>query len=166
MNPPPPEWPDLAGRLIPGGHLLPVRIYFEDTDFSGVVYHGSYIRFMERGRSDFVRLLGVGHAGLDAGDHGEPLAFAVHRIHIDFFRPARIDDLVEVTTMVKAVTGARLVLNQTVTRGGERLTDADVTIVLVNRDGRARRIPDSVRETLHAAAVAAGVAEDGPREPG
>ena len=151
-------WPDLAGRLIPGGHVLPVRIYFEDTDFSGVVYHGSYIRFMERGRSDFVRLLGVAHAGLDAGDHGEQLAFAVHRIHIDFFRPARIDDLVEVTTMVKAVTGARLILTQTVARDGERLTEAEVTIVLITRDGKARRIPDSVRATLHAAAAASGVA--------
>ena len=64
-------WPDVAGRLTPGGgHVMPVRIYFEDTDFSGVVYHGSYIRFMERGRSDFVRLLGVGHTSLDAGEHG------------------------------------------------------------------------------------------------
>jgi acyl-CoA thioester hydrolase len=150
-------WPDLAGRLVPGGHVLPVRIYFEDTDFSGVVYHGSYIRFMERGRSDFVRLLGVAHAALDAGDHGEQLAFAVHRINIGFFRPARIDDLVEVTTMVKAVTGARLVLDQAVSRDGERLTEAEVTIVLVTREGRARRIPDSVRATLEAAAAAAGV---------
>jgi len=148
-------WPDLAGRLIPGGHVMPVRIYFEDTDFSGVVYHGSYIRFMERGRSDFVRLLGVAHTSLDAGDHGEPLAFAVHRIHIDFFKPARIDDLLEVTTTVKEVTGARLILTQTVTRDGVRLTEAEVSIVLVTREGKARRIPDSVRATLHAAAGAA-----------
>lgn len=155
------SWPDLAGRLVPGGHVLPVRIYFEDTDFSGVVYHGSYIRFMERGRSDFVRLLGVAHTALDAGEHGEQLAFAVHRINIGFFRPARIDDLVEVTTMTKAVTGARLVLTQTVTRNGERLTEAEVTIVLVTRDGKARRIPDSLRETLHDAAAAAGIVEQG-----
>jgi acyl-CoA thioester hydrolase len=157
----PTPWPEIAGRLIPGGHVLPVRIYFEDTDFSGVVYHGSYIRFMERGRSDFVRLLGVAHAALDAGDHGEQLAFAVHRINIGFFRPARIDDLVEVRTMVKAVTGARLVLDQTVSRDGERLTEAEVTIVLVTRDGKARRIPDSVRDTLDAAAEATGVAPAG-----
>lgn len=154
-------WPDLAGRLVPGGHVLPVRIYFEDTDFSGVVYHGSYIRFMERGRSDFVRRLGVGHAALDAGDHGEQLAFAVHRIHIDFFRPARIDDVVEVKTMVKAVTGARLILTQTVTRNGERLTEAEVTIVLITRDGKARRIPDSLRELLHEAAASAGIVQHG-----
>ena len=86
-------WPDLAGRLVPGGHVLPVRVYFEDTDFSGVVYHGSYIRFMERGRSDFLRLLGVGHHALDSGEHGESLAFAVRKLVVDFLKPARIDDL-------------------------------------------------------------------------
>ena len=92
-------WPDLAGRLIPGGHVLPVRVYFEDTDFSGVVYHGAYIRYMERGRSDYLRKLGVGHDALDRGEHGEPLAFAVRRIAVEFLRPARIDDVLEVETL-------------------------------------------------------------------
>ena len=147
----PESWPDLAGRLVPGGHVLPVRIYFEDTDFSGVVYHGSYIRFMERGRSDFVRLIGVGHTGLDKGEHGEPLAFAVRHINIDFFKSARIDDLLEVVTMVKEIAGARLILRQSIHRGSEVLVEADVTIVLITREGRARRIPDSVRARLTAA---------------
>ena len=147
-----PKWPDLAGRLIPGGHLLPVRIYFEDTDFSGVVYHGSYIRFMERGRSDFVRLIGVGHTGLGQGDHGEPLVFAVRRINIDFLKPARIDDLLEVRTTVREMGGARLELRQTIDRDGQPLVEADVTIVLINREGRARRIPDSVRAVFEGAA--------------
>lgn len=142
-------WPDVAGRLTPGGgHVMPVRIYFEDTDFSGVVYHGSYIRFMERGRSDFVRLLGVGHTSLDAGEHGEQLAFAVRRIHIDFLKPARIDDLVEVETVVRDIAGARLILGQTVRRGDLTLVEAEVTVVLITREGRARRIPPSVRERL------------------
>ena len=93
-------WPDLAGRLVPGGHVLPVRVYFEDTDFSGVVYHGSYIRFMERGRSDFLRLLGVGHDALDRGERSmasrwpSPCA----GITVDFLKPARIDDVLEVET--------------------------------------------------------------------
>ena len=111
------DWPHIAGRLVPGGHLLPVRIYFEDTDFSGVVYHGSYIRFMERGRSDFVRLVGVGHTELHKGEHGEPLAFAVRRIHADFLKPGRIDDLLEVETRVLDLAGARIVLRQTISRG-------------------------------------------------
>jgi acyl-CoA thioester hydrolase len=147
----PESWPDAAGRLVPGGHVLPVRIYFEDTDFSGVVYHGSYIRFMERGRSDFVRLIGIGHTGLNEGEHGEPLAFAVRHINIDFFKPARIDELLEVATMVKEIAGARLVLRQSIRRDGQALVEADVTVVLVTRQGKARRIPDSVRERLTAA---------------
>ena len=147
------DWPQIAGRLVPGGHVLPVRIYFEDTDFSGVVYHGSYIRFMERGRSDFVRLVGVGHTELHKGEHGEPLAFAVRRIHVDFLKPGRIDDLLEVETRVLDLAGARIVLRQTIRRGHETLVDAEVTVVLVNREGRARRIPDSVRDVLTASAA-------------
>lgn len=141
-------WPDLAGRLCERGHVLPVRVYFEDTDFSGVVYHGSYIRFMERGRSDFVRLIGIGHGDLDAGFHGEPLVFAVRRIDIEYRKPARIDDLLEVETRVKEIRGASIVLDQIVRRAGDVLTEADVTVAFVNRDGRPRRIPDSVRTLL------------------
>ena len=144
-------WPDSAGRLVDGGHVLPVRIYFEDTDFSGVVYHGSFIRFMERGRSDFVRLLGIGHTGLDKGEHGERLAFAVRRIHVDFLKPGRIDDLLEVHTTAEEMAGARLVLRQSVRRDDTVLVDARVTIVLITPEGRARRIPDAVRERFEAA---------------
>ncbi|WP_029076648.1 tol-pal system-associated acyl-CoA thioesterase [Kaistia adipata] len=138
------DHPHLAGRHTPEGHVLPVRIYFEDTDFSGVVYHGSYVRFLERGRSDYVRLLGVHHSALDAGETGEPIAFAVHRMEIDFKRPARIDDVVEVVTRPKEVRGARILLNQTIRRGSEVLIEAVVTVVLVNRAGRAQRIPESL----------------------
>jgi acyl-CoA thioester hydrolase len=148
------DWPHIAGRLVPGGHVLPVRIYFEDTDFSGVVYHGSYVRFMERGRSDFVRLIGVGHTELYQGEHGEALAFAVRRIHADFLKPGRIDDLLEVQTRVLDLAGARIMLRQTITRDHETLVDAEVTVVLVNREGRARRIPETVRHVLTASTAA------------
>src|SRR5262245_13872738 len=141
-------WPHIAGRLIPGGHVMPVRIYFEDTDFSGVVYHASYIRFMERGRSDLVRLLGVGHTALDKGEHGERRASAVRRLKVDFRRPARIDDLLEVETRVMDMAGVSIVLRQTVTRDREVLTDAEVTVALISPEGRARRIPQSVRDML------------------
>ena len=140
----PEDYPHLAGRHTPDGHVLPVRIYFEDTDFSGVVYHGSYVRFLERGRSDYIRLLGVHHTELDAGETGEPIAFAVHRMEIDFKRPARIDDVVEVLTRPKEVRGARILLSQTIRRGHEILVEAVVTVVLVNRAGRAQRIPESL----------------------
>ena len=144
------EWPDLAGRLIEDGHahVLPVRVYFEDTDFSGVVYHGGYIRFMERGRSDFLRLLGVGHDALARGEHGEQLAFAVARIVVDFRKPARIDEVIEVETRSASVTGARIVLSQTVRRGADVLVSAEVTVAMVNVAGQARRMPDVVRSLL------------------
>jgi len=141
-------WPDLAGRLTPRGHLLAVRVYFEDTDFSGVVYHANFLKFMERARSDMLRLLGVDHAALDDGAYGERLAFAVARIDIAFRKPARIDDVVEIETAVVESAGVRLVLEQTVRRGGESLVDAKVTVVMVNAAGRPRKMPEALRDKL------------------
>lgn len=138
-------WPDLAGRLVPDGHILPVRVYFEDTDFTGFVYHGSYIRFMERGRSDFIRCLGVSHHELDAGLHGEPLAFAVRHMAVDFLKPARIDDILEVHTRPLPGKGVRLLVSQSIRRGNEVLVEAALTIVAVTAAGRPRRLPDALR---------------------
>jgi acyl-CoA thioester hydrolase len=145
-------WPLLSGRLEGAHHILPVRIYFEDTDFSGVVYHGSYVRFMERGRTDFLRLVGIGHDALDRGDHGglpgERLALAVRRMAVEFLKPARIDDVVEVVTSVLELGGARIALAQSIRRGEETLVTAEVTVVLINGAGQPRRLPDKVREGL------------------
>lgn len=138
------NWPDLAGRLTSRGHLLPVRVYFEDTDFSGVVYHANFLKFMERARSDMLRLSGLSHEALIDGDHGEPLAFAVRHVDVSFLRPARIDDVVEVETAVAKATAARLVLEQKIRRDGETLVEALVTVVMVNGTGRARKIPAAV----------------------
>src|SRR5215510_12452364 len=116
-------WPDLAGRIIADAsgrrrHVLPVRVYFEDTDFSGLVYHASYLRWCERGRSDFLRLIGNDHKALIEGAGGrEPAAFVVRRMALEFVKPARIDEVLEVTTRVKAMTAATLVLDQRVIRG-------------------------------------------------
>jgi acyl-CoA thioester hydrolase len=145
-------WPDLSGRLVDGGHLLPVRVYYEDTDFSGWVYHASYLRFMERGRSDFLRLCGISHDALDRGVHGERLAFAVRHMTINFLRPARIDDVIEVDTRAIEIGGARIMLAQTVRRGSETLVKAEVTVALVSAAGEPRRLPAEVRERLQAAA--------------
>jgi acyl-CoA thioester hydrolase len=144
-------WPDLSGRLEDGRHVLPVRIYFEDTDFSGVVYHGSYVRFLERGRTDFIRMLGIGHDALDKGEHsgdGEGLAFTVRRMALEFMKPARIDDVVEVVTRPGELGGARIVLKQEIRRGSEILVTAAVTVALINRLGQPRRLPDAMRAAL------------------
>lgn len=140
------EWPDLAGRLTPEGHILPVRVYYEDTDFSGLVYHANYLQFMERGRSDYLRLIGVHHADLDQGTLGERLVFAVRRMEIDFLKPARIDDIVEVHTRTEKIGGARLFLGQLVRHRGIDLIAASVTVAILGSDGRPRRIPAEIAE--------------------
>lgn len=132
---------DLAGCLIEGGHELRQRVYFEDTDFSGLVYHARYLHFMERGRSDFLRLLGVSHRDLEA----DGLFFAVHRIDIEYCSPARIDDIVTVRTVSDFVGGARIKLAQTVLRGADILTKANVSVVLLNQEAKPARIPASLR---------------------
>jgi acyl-CoA thioester hydrolase len=142
------DWPDLAGRLTGEGHVLPVRVYYEDTDFSGVVYHAAYLKFAERGRSDFLRLCGIHHAALDAGAHGERLAFAVRRMEIDFLAPARIDDLLEVETRLAEARGARLVLDQRVRRGGDTLFHASVIVAVISSEGRPRRLPKGLAARL------------------
>lgn len=143
------DWPDLAGRLIEGGraHVLPIRVYFEDTDFSGLVYHASYVRWCERGRSDFLRLLGSEHRSLIDGEaQSEPAAFVVRRLNLEYLKPARIDDVLVVATRLKSSTPASLVLAQTVSRDGQPLCEAEVTVVLVSARGRVMRLPKRLAE--------------------
>lgn len=157
----PPEavgrWPDLAGRIVEdeGGrrHVLPVRVYFEDTDFSGLVYHGSYVRWCERGRSDFLRLVGNDHhALLQGGDGREPAAFVVRRMHLEYLRPARIDEVLEVTTRVQETTAATLVLDQRISREGREIFTAEVMVVLISAAGRPLRLSGALRKALHSPA--------------
>ena len=105
------DWPDLAGRIEGETHVLPIRVYFEDTDFAGHVYHANYLKFCERGRSDFIRLLGIDHQSLAAPKAGEPGVFVVRHIEIDYLKPARVDEVLEVVTRCaqhrRRVAGAR-----------------------------------------------------------
>lgn len=147
------RWPDLAGRLIEDDaglrHVLPVRVYFEDTDFSGLVYHGSYVRWCERGRSDFLRLLGNSHRDLDAGAEArEPAAFVVRRMRLDFLKPARIDDVLNIRTRVKEIGAATLTLDQSVYRDEVCLFEGEVMVVLVSRSGKPQRLGRMIRDAL------------------
>lgn len=145
-------WPDLSGRLVAvdgaWSHVLPIRVYFEDTDFSGLVYHASYVRWCERGRSDFLRLLGSEHRALMDGAAGDAAAFVVRRLNLEYLKPARIDDVLEVTTKVRQLTAASLVLTQTVARSGEPLCEAEVTVVLVSVRGRVMRLSAALKASL------------------
>jgi acyl-CoA thioester hydrolase len=149
----PEAWPDLAGRIVADAsgrrHVLPVRVYFEDTDFSGLVYHATYLRWCERGRSDFLRLAGNDHAALIAGDEGRaPAAFVVRRMALEFLKPARIDEVLEVATRVKEMTAAALVLDQRISRGPTLLFTAEVMVVLISAAGKPLRLTSALREAL------------------
>jgi acyl-CoA thioester hydrolase len=144
------DWPHLSGRREGGTHLLPVRVYYEDTDFSGLVYHASYLRFLERGRTDNLRLAGADQSTLHAeGD----LVFAVRRMTIDFLKPARMDDVLVIETRTEEVRGASILIRQRVLRGDDVLVTADVTVACIG-GGRPRRIPDVLREQLAPGAAA------------
>lgn len=133
-------------------HRLPVRVYYEDTDFSGFVYHASYLRFMERGRTELLR----GLAGDQSDLHREAggLVFVVRRMAIDYLKPARMDDALVVETATRELRGASMHLAQAVTRDGEILVQAEVVVACV-RGGRAIRLPDSLRRALAPEAAAA-----------
>lgn len=142
------DWPDLAGRIEGETHVLPVRVYFEDTDFTGLVYHANFLKFCERGRSDFIRLLGIDHQSLAEPKEGEPAVFVVRRIEIDFLKPARIDEVLEVVTHCAEIGGATLVLDQEVRRDGTPLARAKVSVVLVSHAGKPQRLGQLVRGAL------------------
>jgi acyl-CoA thioester hydrolase len=125
-------------------HQLPVRIYYEDTDFSGIVYHANYLRYFERGRSDFFRLVGISHTALAAAD----TAFAITRMALDFKRAARIDDALVVRTTYDRVKGPRLFVSQRITRGEELICQAAGEAVCITLDGRPRKPTAQMLEQL------------------
>jgi acyl-CoA thioester hydrolase len=127
-------------------HRLPVRIYYEDTDFTGVVYHANHVRYLERGRSDFLRLAGVSHGDLLARD--DPAAFVVTRLEIDFRAPARIDDALLVLTTYDRVKGPRLFITQKIRRGDTLIAEAVVEAACISLDGRPRKPPPGLVSLL------------------
>ena len=136
------RWPDLAGRREGAVHVLPVRVYYEDTDAGGVVYHANYLKFCERARSDCLRVLGIHQNSL------EDMFFVVRRMTCDFLKPARLDDLLEVETRFIEMAGARLELDQRVMLNGNTLFKALVTVALIDGRGRPKRLPDFMAERL------------------
>lgn len=143
------KWPDSAGRLNGKQHVLPIRVYYEDTDFGGGVYHANYLKFCERGRSDFLRLMGVFHTDLLNGKYGgKSLGFAVKHVESEFIRPAKIDDLLEVHTLFLQARGARLNLSQEIRLGDEVLYRADIVVAVIDDEGRPSRLPAELSAEL------------------
>ena len=134
------------GRFEGRTHLLPVSVYYEDTDLSGFVYHANYLRFMERARTEFFRLAGFSKmAGLEAE---EPFAWAIRRADIDFRKPARLDDLLTVKTLLTGLSGARLQALQQIWQGDTLLVEGRIEACLITLTGKPRRLPDAVRQLL------------------
>ena len=151
------KWPQIAGEIRGDHHVLPVRIYYEDTDFSGFVYHANYVKYCERGRSDCLRLVGVHHHELNTQDTaqgvGGQAGFVVRKMNCEFLRPAMIDYLLEVKTWFVLAKGARMELQQSIWHGQTCLFKADVTAALVDGTGRPKRLsPEMIAafSTLHA----------------
>lgn len=127
-----------SGRFVEKRHRFPVRVYFEDTDAGGVVYHASYLRFMERARSDMLKVAGIDQrSALEAGEG----VYMVADLAIRYRRPARLDDDLLVVSEIAELRGASCVIHQRVMRGLEVLTEADVTAAFISPDGRPRRQP-------------------------
>ena len=135
-----------SGWLEGREHVLAVRIYYEDTDLSGLVYHANYLRYFERGRSNFLRLAGIDHTRLLGLD--PPMAFALTRVEIDYRRAARIDDALLVRTRYEAVKGARLLIAQRILRGDDLICEARVEAACIDLAGRARRPPPELVEAI------------------
>jgi acyl-CoA thioester hydrolase len=137
---------NLDGEIRDGRHVMPLRVYYEDTDFSGIVYHANYLRFMERGRTNFLRLLGADQRALfeEAAKEAPGFAFVVRSMTIDFLSPAHMDDVLTVTTVPAEVKGASITLAQKVARGDEILVEAQVRVAFV-AGGKAQRIPKPLR---------------------
>jgi len=127
-------------------HRLPVRVYYEDTDFTGVVYYANYLKFLERGRTDALRCAGVSHAEILKLD--PPLGFAVRKIEVEYLKPARIDDALTIETRFLQARGARLVISQRVVCGSEVLVTAEVQAACIDLEGRPRRLPAEMATRL------------------
>jgi acyl-CoA thioester hydrolase len=143
--------PALDGEIGNGRHVQPVRVYYEDTDFSGIVYHANYLRFMERGRTNYLRLIGADHRKLfeETEKEAPGFAFVVRAMTLDFLKPAVMDDILHVVTEPEEVKGASVMLRQRVMRGDDLLVEAHVRVAFVS-NGRARPIPKALRIAMKA----------------
>src|SRR3954467_4955498 len=143
------EHTSMSAPAIPGlTHSMKLRVYYEDTDASGIVYHANYLKFAERGRTEMMRALGFAHSGI-AAETG--IVFAVRRVGADYLLPARLDDLLSIETRIVEIGGARVRLDQRVCRDGVLLAALDITVACIGSDGRPRRIPPALRAALASA---------------
>jgi acyl-CoA thioester hydrolase len=134
-----------SGHFADGTHVLPLRIYYEDTDAAGIVYYANWLRFLERGRTELLRVLGQEHSALRAE---RDVNWVVRRCTIDYLRPARLDETIEIVTRCGELRGASLDMIQEARRQGELLVHAELLVACMNAAGRPVRLPVHVRNAL------------------
>jgi len=134
-----------SGRMDGEAHVFPLRVYYEDTDAAGVVYYANYLKFAERARTEWMRLLGVAHGELQRRTGA---VWAVRRCAIDYLRPARLDDAIEVRTRLRAVGGASAEIEQVVRRGETELARLDIRLAFITPAGRPVRLPGALRAKM------------------
>lgn len=125
-------------------HYLPMRVYFEDTDALGIVYHSNYLKFMERGRTEFLRLLGI--SNLDLAHREDQMTWAVASTAIKYMSPARLDDVIVVISRTVRLGAASVIIDQDIMRGGEFLTKGTIKVACMDSTGRPRRMPKDLKE--------------------
>jgi acyl-CoA thioester hydrolase len=152
--------PPTSGTLAGKTHVLPVRVYYEDTDAGGIVYHANYLRFAERARTEMLRAIGIRQRELH---DAEGLAFAVYKGDVHYIKPAKLDDVLSVETSLLELTGASLRLRQVIKRRAadaeEDLVRFNAQVVCMNADGKAARLPASLRKTLEPYVVSSARSE-------
>ncbi|HUG60911.1 MAG TPA: tol-pal system-associated acyl-CoA thioesterase [Methylomirabilota bacterium] len=143
----------MTGASVPSfarAHRFPVRVYWEDTDAGGIVYHAGHVRFFERGRTEMLRAHGISQSATADRSLAEAVLFTVRRLEVDYLKPAALDDLLIVETAVREIGGARLLLDQRLTRGDDVVATAAVTVVMIGGNGRPMRIPMELRALFEA----------------
>lgn len=139
------ETATLAGALTETGHLLEARVYYADTDLSGSVYHARYLEFLERGRIEYLRLVGAHRANLTDRKQGDGVVWIIRRLEIEYRQPARLDDTLTIETKTADISGARVFVAQTIRRSGKILVNAQIECALIDQYGRPQRFPKEWR---------------------
>jgi acyl-CoA thioester hydrolase len=139
-----------SGRIEDGRHVLPLRVYYEDTDAAGIVYYANWLRFLERGRTEMLRLLGQQHSALRAE---KDVNWIVRRCAVDYLKPARLDDAIEIVTSCGALRGASLDMRQEARRADELLVQAELVVACMSPAGKPMRLPGEIRQALQSVAL-------------
>ncbi|NOZ43267.1 MAG: tol-pal system-associated acyl-CoA thioesterase [Alphaproteobacteria bacterium] len=142
------EFSPHSGSITNGEHILPLRIYYEDTDAAAIVYHANYLKYMERGRSDMLRLMGIDQADMLKFQHPDDVGFVIIRSEVDYIKPALLDDEITVHTKVTTIGRASLTMAQQVRRSGQILAQAVIRIAALNKAGKPARLPKQIVNKL------------------